>query len=54
MTEKKVDSRRWFEKITECKNLNLERTVEYKDMAWWNPPVMEIPIDEDDKTKGNR
>ena len=49
---KKPDTRRWFEKITPCKNLNTEREVKFIPMeefntAWKKKP-MAIPIEEED------
>ncbi|MDI6788629.1 MAG: hypothetical protein QME51_09685 [Planctomycetota bacterium] len=52
MTEeiKKPDTRRWFEKITPCKNLNLERQVEFVDLseinkAWGKKKPASIPLE---------
>lgn len=53
-TTKKPDTRRWFERITPCKNLNAEREVKFVSMeefntAWKKKP-MATPIEEaDDK-----
>lgn len=55
MTEevKKPDTRRWFEKVTPCKNLNLEREVKFVDLseinkAWGKKKNMDIPIEKAD------
>ena len=52
---KKPDTRRWFEKVTPCKNLNAEREVKFVPMeefntAWKKKP-MAIPIEEEDDKK---
>ena len=49
---KKPDTRRWFEKVIPCKNLNAEREVKFIPMeefntAWKKKP-MAIPIEEKD------
>lgn len=51
---KKPDTRRWFQRITLCKNLNAEREVKFVSMeefnAAWKKKPMAIPIEEaDDK-----
>ena len=55
MTEetKIPDTRRWFEKVTPCKNLNLERKVEFVELgeinkAWGKKKPIEIPIEKTD------
>ena len=55
MTEeiKKPDTRRWFEKVTPCKNLNLEREVKFVELgdinkAWGKKKPVEIPIEKAD------
>ena len=49
--KKTPDMRRWFEKVTPCKNLNLEREVKFVDLseinkAWGKKKNMDIPIEE--------
>ena len=59
MTEeakKVVQPKRWFEKVTPCKNLNLEREVKFVDLseinkAWGKKKSMNIPIEEADGKK---
>lgn len=52
-TEIKIpDTRRWFERVTPCKNLNLERKIEFADMseinaAWGKKKNMDIAIEKD-------
>ena len=55
-TKKIPDTRRWFEKVTPCKNLNLEREVKFIDLseinkAWGKKKHMDIPIEEADGGK---
>ena len=49
---KKPDTRRWFEKVIPCKNINAEREVKFVSMeefntAWKKKPIA-IPIEEKD------
>ena len=49
---KKPDTRRWFEKVTPCKNLNAEREVKFIPMeefnAAWKKKPMAIQVEKED------
>ena len=51
---KKPDTRRWFERTTPCKNLNLEHEVKFVEMseinkAWGKKKVMDVPVEKEDE-----
>ena len=51
----KKDERRWFERVTLCRNLNAERVVEFVEMEQINPswakPKSLLKIEEEDVKK---
>ena len=40
----KKDTRRWFQKVTPCKNLNKEIDVKFVEMSEFNPAWGKKPI----------